>query len=141
MDMYDVTPYLAGLLSLLALFITSWLIPMLKARTTRDQQELIQACARTVVFAAEQLFGTRRGQEKLAYATEQLQERLRKYGIKLDTSALRPYIEAAVMEFINFFDDEEIVPHEEHVVGAVGDDDEESLEGLADFIRSDDEGK
>lgn len=141
MDMYDITPYLAGLLSLLALFITSWLIPMLKARTTRDQQELIQACARTVVFAAEQLFGTRRGQEKLAYATEQLQERLRKYGIKLDTSALRPYIEAAVMEFINFFDDEEDEPHEEHVVGAVGDDYEESEEGLADFIRSDDEGK
>lgn len=94
---FDITPYVAGLLSLLALFISTWLIPMIKAKTTVAQQEVIQAGANIVVYAAEQLFkGTGLGQQKLAYALEHLQERLHKYGIKIDNEALRPYIEAAV---------------------------------------------
>lgn len=93
---FDITPYLIGLLSLVALFISTWLVPMIKSKTTESQQEIISACAHIVVYAAEQLFGTKKGQEKLAYATERLQERLKKYGIKIDNSALRPYIEAAV---------------------------------------------
>ena len=94
---FDITPYLIGFLSLLALFITTWLIPMIKSKTTVEQQEVIQALANIVVYAAEQLFkGTGKGAEKLAYALEKLHERLATYGIKLDSEALRPYIEAAV---------------------------------------------
>ena len=94
---FDITPYLIGFLSLLALFITTWLIPMIKSKTTVEQQEVIQALANIVVYAAEQLFkGTGKGAEKLAYALEKLHERLAAYGIKLDSEALRPYIEAAV---------------------------------------------
>lgn len=94
---FDITPYLIGFLSLLALFISTWLIPMIKSKTTVEQQEVIQAVANIVVYAAEQLFkGTGKGQEKLAYAMEKLHERLKAYGIKLDDEALRPYIEAAV---------------------------------------------
>lgn len=93
---FDITPYLIGILSLVALFISTWLIPMIKSKTNQTQQEIIQAGANIVVYAAEQLFGTKHGEEKLAYATERLQERLAKYGIKIDNGALRPYIEAAV---------------------------------------------
>ena len=93
---FDITPYLIGLLSLVALFISTWLVPMIKSKTNESQQEIISAGAHIVVYAAEQLFGTKKGEEKLAYATERLQERLKAYGIKIDNSALRPYIEAAV---------------------------------------------
>jgi hypothetical protein len=93
---FDITPFITGILSLIGLFITSWLIPMLKSKTTLAQQEIIRASANIVVYAAEQLFGTKKGEEKLAYATERLKERLSKAGIYLDNSAIRPYIEAAV---------------------------------------------
>ena len=98
---FDITPYLIGILSLVALFIATWLVPMIKSKTTAAQQEIIQAGANVVVYAAEQLFGTKKGAEKLAYAMERLQERMKAYGIKIDNSALRPYIEAAV-KALNF---------------------------------------
>ena len=96
MNEFDITPYVVGVLGLFVMFLSTWLIPMIKSKTTLAQQEIIQAGANIVVYAAEQLFGTKKGEEKLAYATERLQERLKKYGIKIDNSALRPYIEAAV---------------------------------------------
>lgn len=96
MTEFDITPYITAILGLVAMFISTWLVPMIRAKTNETQQEIIQAGANIVVYAAEQLFGTKKGEEKLAYATERLQERLKKYGIKIDNGALRPYIEAAV---------------------------------------------
>lgn len=120
---FDITPYLIGFFSLLTLFISSWLIPMIKSKTTQNQQDIIQAGANIVVYAAEQLFGTGFGQEKLAYATERLQERLKKYGIKIDNSALRPYIEAAVKALNLRQGDHMII--------------DAPVEGIADWLRSD----
>ena len=94
--MFDITPYLIGLISLITLFIATWLVPLIKSKTTKEQQETIQAIADTVVYAAEQLFGSGMGKTKLEYAKERANERLKKYGIKLDEASLRPYIEAAV---------------------------------------------
>lgn len=124
---FDITPYLVGFLSLLTLFISTWLVPMLKSKTTAEQQEIIQAMANIVVYAAEQLFkGTGLGQQKLAYALEHLQERLHKYGIKIDNEALRPYIEAAV-KALNLKQDYLWV-------------DDEPVEDLAKFLASGDKG-
>ena len=53
---FDITPYLIGFLSLLALFISTWLIPMIKSKTTVSQQQIIRAGANIVVYAAEQIF-------------------------------------------------------------------------------------
>ena len=94
--MFDITPYAIGILTLLALFISTWLVPMIKSKLTASQQSIICNVVDVAVFAAEKLFGALRGQEKLAYATDQAIKRLAKYGIKLDASAVRPYIEAAV---------------------------------------------
>ena len=93
---FNITPYVIGILGLLSLFISNCLVPMIRSKLNLNQQEILQAASRTVVYAAEQLFGTKKGEEKLAYATERLQERLKKYGIKMDNGAIRPYIEAAV---------------------------------------------
>ena len=125
---FDITPYIGGIFLIIAFFITTRLIPMIKAKTTISQQEIIQAGASTVVYAAEQLFGSGKGKEKLAYALAQLQERLEKYGIKLDPAALRPYIEAAV-KALNLRQDMNVLFSDD------------SIPGLAEFIRSDDEGK
>ena len=132
MGNFDVTPYLVGLLSLITLFISSWLIPMIKSKTTLGQQETIQAVVNTVVYAAEQLFGSRQGKEKLAYATEYALSRLNKYGIKLDAEAIRPYIEGAV-KALNLKIDSSAAS----ILEGYSD----PVPGLADFLRSDDEGK
>lgn len=124
---FDITPYLIGILSLITLYIATRLVPLIKSKTTHDQQELIQSVINTVVYAAEQLFGSNKGQEKLAYATDQAIKRLEKYGITLDASALRPYIEGAV-KALNLRQGEAIY-------------DGDVIPGLADFLRSDDEGK
>ena len=129
---FDITPYLIGLLSLLSLFLTSWLIPMLKSKTTIAQQEIIRAIVNTVVYAAEQLFGSGTGKEKLAYATGKAIEFLAKHGIRLDAETVRPYIESAVLELQNAFVID--VPFDE-------DDADGPVEGLAEWIRSDDESK
>ena len=94
---FDITPYLIGIISLITLYIATRLVPLIKSKTNADQQEIIQGIINTVVYAAEQLFGSKKGKEKLEYATEQAIALLNKIGITLNASALRPYIEAAVM--------------------------------------------
>ena len=73
MNEFDITPYAVGILALLAMFISSWLVPWIRSKVSQTQQEIISAGANIVVYAAEQLFGTKKGEEKLAYATERLQ--------------------------------------------------------------------
>lgn len=65
-------------------------IPWLKAKTTAQQQEYLLSTVRVLVYAAEQIYGAGRGNEKLQYVEDELQNR----GFKLDTAA----IEAAVRD-------------------------------------------
>ena len=91
--MIDLTPIIEALVGLLASLITVWLIPWIKAHTTNEQQATIRATVRTLVFAAEQLYGAGRGEDKLDYVVNQLMLK----GIAVD----RAEIEAAIKENIN----------------------------------------
>lgn len=86
----DLTPILQALIGLLATIITVKVIPWIKARTTAQQQAGLAAMARTLVYAAEQIYGAGRGTEKLAYVQQQLAAR----GYTVDIDA----IEAAVRQ-------------------------------------------
>ena len=88
----DLTFIVEAILALLATLITVKLIPYIKSKTTAEQQAKIQAAINTAVYAAEQLFGTGRGEEKLAWALKNLESQ----GIKIDSAAIRAGIEAAV---------------------------------------------
>lgn len=91
--MIDLTPIIEALIGLLATLITVKLIPWIKARTTNEQQAAIRATVRTLVFAAEQMYGAGKGEEKLAYVVDQLMLK----GIAVN----RAEIEAAIQENIN----------------------------------------
>lgn len=91
--MIDLTPIIEALIGLLATLITVKLIPWIKARTTNEQQAAIRATVRTLVFAAEQMYGAGKGEEKLAYVVDQLMLK----GIAVN----RAEIEAAIKENIN----------------------------------------
>ena len=90
----DLTAIMQAVIALIATLITTKLLPWLKEKTTQEQQKTLFAITKTLVFAAEQLFAKKEGedvsQQKLLYVQEKLQER----GFSIDIDA----IEAAVME-------------------------------------------
>lgn len=89
--MIDLTPIFQAVLALLAALITYKLIPWIKARTTAEQRSMLMAVTSTLVFAAEQLYGAGKGDEKLAYVVAELKER----GFEVDVAA----IEAIVKDY------------------------------------------
>ena len=126
---FDITPYLIGIISLITLLFSTWLVPLIKRKTTKEQQDIICSVADVVVFAAEKLYGALQGEKKLEYAIRVGMERLEKYGIKINASSLRPYIEAAV----------QALDLRQEVAAFMGD--SYSVPGLADILRTSGEGK
>ena len=86
----NLTPILQALIALLASLITYKLIPWIKARTTAEQQSMLRATIKTLVFAAEQLYDAGEGPAKLDWVCGQLESR----GYTAD----RTEIEAAIKE-------------------------------------------
>lgn len=86
----DLTPILQAVITIVAALVTYKLIPWIKARTSNEQQAYIKATIKTLVFAAEQIYGAGNGKEKHAYVVAALKER----GFTIDPAA----IEAAVNE-------------------------------------------
>lgn len=91
--MIDLTPIIQAVIALLASLITYKLIPWIKARTTNEQQSMLRATVKTLVYAAEQIYGAGKGSEKMDYVAAQLAAK----GYTVD----RMEIEAAVGEYIN----------------------------------------
>lgn len=91
----DLTPLFEILISLLAVVITTYLIPWIKAHTTHKQQEYIRAAAHVAVYAAEKFYGAGHGDEKLAYAEKVLKE---DYGIYLNMNKLEAVIDSVIKE-------------------------------------------
>lgn len=90
MESINLTPIIEALILLVAAIVTSKVIPWINARTTNEQQTYLRATIKTLVFAAEQLYGSGTGKEKLDYVEKSLKER----GFSVDRAA----IEAAVRE-------------------------------------------
>lgn len=84
----DLTPIFQALIALLASIITIKVIPWIQARTTAQQQEMLRAAVSVAVCAAEQLYGSGAGKEKLMYVKGQLAKK----GYRVDIDE----IEAAV---------------------------------------------
>ena len=84
----NLTPIIQAIIALLAALITYKLIPWIKARTTSEQQALLKATIKTMVFAAEQLYGAKNGSEKLDWVIYQLSQR----GYSVDRSEIEAII-------------------------------------------------
>jgi len=88
--MIDMTPLFEAVIALAAGLITMKLLPWLQAKLTVQQQEMLKAMTRTLVYAAEQIYGAGNGAKKLEYVRTQLEER----GFRVDFAQ----IEAAVRQ-------------------------------------------
>ncbi len=95
---YDITPIVQAVFALVAAIITAIVIPWIKFKTTKEQQEEIKQWVKIAVAAAEQIFvGQGRGEEKKQWVLEFLS----KYNLKVDLDAIDAMIEAAVWELNN----------------------------------------
>lgn len=88
--MIDLTDIIQAVIALIVALITYKVIPWIKAKTTESQQAILMATVRTLVYAAEQLYGAGKGKEKFTYVRQKLEEK----GFDVDIDA----IEAAVKE-------------------------------------------
>ena len=81
--MIDLTPIFNAAIVLLAGIITAFVIPWVKtyvlpwiaANTTEKQRNILHGLYKTAVFAAEQIYGSGYGQEKLEYAKNYIRDK------------------------------------------------------------------
>lgn len=96
--MVNITPIIVAFFGLISAVLTVIVAPLIKAKTTAQQQAEIQLLVNIAVAAAEQIFvGSGKGEEKKAYVLEWLAAR----GITVDMDVLNAMIEAAVYALKN----------------------------------------
>ena len=71
----DLTPILQLVIMLLSAIITAFVIPWFKAKATAQQWEALVNITRTAVFAAEQVYGSGWGRDKMRYAEEYIKRK------------------------------------------------------------------
>lgn len=98
MQQFDITPIIEAVVALIGAIVSAILIPYIKSRTSKEQQDEIAEWVKIAVAAAEQIYnGSGRGEEKKAYVLDWLTS----HGLKVDEALLDGLIEAAVYELKN----------------------------------------
>lgn len=94
----DLTQIILAVITLIFGILMRYVIPQAKSKLNTDQMELLRIAVKTAVYAAEQMYNSNQGQEKLAYVVDLLH----KQGYILDPEQVedttRALIEAMVKE-------------------------------------------
>ena len=88
--MIDLTPVFQAFIALMGALVTYKLVPWLKAKLSSEQQTAMLSAVKILVYAAEQIYGAGKGEDKLQYVESELKSR----GYEVDRAA----IEATVRE-------------------------------------------
>jgi len=92
----DLTDIIIAVLALLATIITKALIPWIQANVSMKRREQLAGFVETAVFAAEQIYGSGWGQDKMRH----VQEKLKAEGYTVDIDL----IEATVKKYFGHYD-------------------------------------
>lgn len=94
----DLTQIIMAVLTLLFGLLMRYVIPSIKWKLNTEQMELLRIAVKTAVYAAEKLYGSKQGQEKLNYVIDLLYQQ----GYIVDKNQVedktRALIEAMVKE-------------------------------------------
>ena len=105
----DLTPVLQLAVMLMGALITAFVIPWIRRKTNAQQWDALVNITRTAVFAAEQVYGSGWGRDKMRYAEEYIKRK----GYTVDVDM----IEATVRQYFGHIefepDEEEDVPEED----------------------------
>ena len=88
----DFTDIFEGIIMLLSALITTFLIPMLRQKLSDDKRDKLIFWVRTAVKAAEQIYGSKTGQQKKDYVVAFLLSK----GIVIDIDEVTALIESEV---------------------------------------------
>lgn len=90
----DYTQIIQAILALMATLITTFLIPYINKKLSAEKVEELQKWVEIAVHAAEQLYGSKTGQQKKDYVISLLNSK----GIKFDVDDIEAMIEAEVQK-------------------------------------------
>lgn len=88
----DYTDLIQAIITLVAVLITSFLVPYLKEKLSKEKYEKLKNWVSVAVSAAEQLYGSKTGQQKKEYVIGFLNSK----GISFDVDEVENLIESEV---------------------------------------------
>lgn len=99
---FNITPVVVAFFGLISTILTVIVVPLIKAKTTAQQQAMVQSIVNAGVAAAEQLFiGSGRGAEKKEYVINYVSDYLKILGLTIDKEVLNALIESSVYALKN----------------------------------------
>ena len=93
----DFTPIFEAIITIVSLLVTSFLIPYIKQRLSVEKYEDLKKWVNVGVKAAEQIYGSKTGQEKKEYVVSFLESK----GITFDIGEVSALIESEVYKLTN----------------------------------------
>ena len=90
----DLTSVLVALIALCAALLTAFVIPWLRTKTSTQQLTELMYWVEIAVAAAQQIYYTADGPDRLEYALRLLKEK----GYDVDSNEVRDAVEAAVLK-------------------------------------------
>jgi competence protein ComGC len=92
----DLTQIIMAVLTFLFAILMRYVIPNIKAKTNANQMELIRAAVKSAVYAIEQLYKSKPGQEK----KQKVIEALAKQGYILDVDNVEEKMDLMIEAFV-----------------------------------------
>jgi len=92
----DLTQIIMAVITLLFGLLIRYVIPSIKAKTNAEQMELIRAAVKSAVYAVEQLYKSKPGQEKKQMVIDFLKEQ----GYIIDDEQIENNINYLIEEFV-----------------------------------------
>ena len=92
----DLTQIILAVITLIFGLLMRYVIPSIKQKTTADQLELIRAAVKTAVYAVEQLYKSKPGQEKKQLVLDYLLEQ----GFDLDDATIEKQANYLIEQFV-----------------------------------------
>lgn len=98
MQPISLTQIILAVVTLIVALITRYAIPFAKQKMNENQLEMLRIAVKTAVYAAEKIYGSKQGQEKLNYVVEVLKQQGYEVDMTQIADTTRALIEAAVKE-------------------------------------------
>jgi len=98
MQPISLTQIILAVITLIVALVTRYAIPFAKQKMNENQLEMLRIAVKTAVYAAEKIYGSKQGQEKLNYVVEVLKQQGYEVDMTQIADTTRALIEAAVKE-------------------------------------------
>ena len=92
----DLTQIILAVITLLFGLVVRYVIPSIKAKTNADQMELIRAAVKSAVYAVEQLYKSKPGQEKKQMVLQYLKD----LGYNIDDTSVEKEVSYLIEQIV-----------------------------------------